>query len=821
MEQSNIDQLLAKITQDEKISWVKEETFRQQTEAHEKILKKMSSQLAQGHLSKINKNIDILSKSTLKFHQSMNSFVTSSRRLTRLHAEHNKKTLDVLKELRQGGGSRGGKSGSTGGGNSKKSTMAYSSVANGMSLKGMKSTAITTAQNATTAGYLSLGKALGFGTRSLLKFGSGVLAAAGLATEMIKGVAGIINTQATMYNKLYNSGMKTDESLASIAANARFTGLSYEQFGNIAAKNSAVFATAGFKVENFSKSVNKVTKASKGYNLSIEEGATYLGDYMTSMRYAGFSASEINKDHTAAVQKNIAQLTRYSSIMGISRDEIQKTTQSELKNANYRAQFMRIDDPKKRQAAMDSFTGVLNTFSGMGDDGKVLSAVLSDMAGSETVEASKAYRDMSVYAPEAASQLADLTRSMRSGEMSQAEYQARIMEIMKSVGKDGDRLAAMSNVEEYKQYANALIAMTGQTEQLQESFNKINQAPDEFAKTITNSKNAFSELTGSMSGFGTSLSQTLGLYTIMNGVLSGVTSAMSWLSDLLKKIAPSEDSGMGTSLLAAGGVAAAGAGGYAMMKKFGPAGFRGGKGGGFGGMFSGAGAAAKSLAVSSTMGPEAAFAMAVSEFSMAVDKFASGGGAGGNSPLDLLDNSGKGGKGGLLNKAGNLFRGANMKNVLANGGKVLKGGVAGIVGGMALDYGADKLKENGHETAGASMSVASGALSGASTGALIGSILPGIGTGIGAAIGGVVGGGIAAWNNKDALFSDETEESGSVANSEQTKNIEKEQQDKINSKNEELLRVNKDQRDVLAQIAAQMSQMNSNIVKLPMQNPMG
>ena len=62
------------------------------------------------------------------------------------------------------------------------------------------------------------------------------------------------------------------------------------------------------------------------------------------------------------------------------------------------------------------------------------------------------------------------------------------------------------------------------------------------------------------------------------------------------------------------------------------------------------------------------------------------------------------------------------------------------LGSAALDSGANALKENGYETAGAVTSTASGALAGASTGAMIGSLFGPGGTAIGAIGGALVGG---------------------------------------------------------------------------------
>ena len=76
-----------------------------------------------------------------------------------------------------------------------------------------------------------------------------------------------------------------------------------------------------------------------------------------------------------------------------------------------------------------------------------------------------------------------------------------------------------------------------------------------------------------------------------------------------------------------------------------------------------------------------------------------------------------------------------------------KGGIGGLVGGVALDYAGDALTERGYNNAGAAAGVGSSALSGAGLGATIGSVIPGVGTVIGGAVGGALGGAYGLYQN--------------------------------------------------------------------------
>lgn len=126
---------------------------------------------------------------------------------------------------------------------------------------------------------------------------------------------------------------------------------------------------------------------------------------------------------------------------------------------------------------------------------------------------------------------------------------------------------------------------------------------------------------------------------------------------------------------------------------------------------------------------------------LTTDALFGGGGGDGSGKLSDILSSGKG-KGGYLSKVGGV-------KTLAKG---LGKGVAGLAGGLLLDYGAEKATASGHEKIGAGLDVGSTALSGAGTGAMIGSIIPGIGTAIGGTVGGLAGAGYGAYKNWGNFF---------------------------------------------------------------------
>jgi LysM repeat protein len=77
-------------------------------------------------------------------------------------------------------------------------------------------------------------------------------------------------------------------------------------------------------------------------------------------------------------------------------------------------------------------------------------------------------------------------------------------------------------------------------------------------------------------------------------------------------------------------------------------------------------------------------------------------------------------------------------------GKGLAGGIGGLLGGLALDYGAEKAEEAGHTKTSGALGVGSAAVTGAGLGLMFGPM--------GAAVGGVLGGLYGLYQNSDKLF---------------------------------------------------------------------
>jgi len=97
-----------------------------------------------------------------------------------------------------------------------------------------------------------------------------------------------------------------------------------------------------------------------------------------------------------------------------------------------------------------------------------------------------------------------------------------------------------------------------------------------------------------------------------------------------------------------------------------------------------------------------------------------------------------------------------LSKALKYGKGVAKGGIVGLLGGLALDYAEEKTGEAGYTRTSAGLGIASSAATGAGIGSAVGSLFGGVGAVPGGIIGGAIGAGVGAYQSGKKLLFGET-----------------------------------------------------------------
>jgi len=564
------------------------------------------------------------------------------------------------------------------------------------------------------------------------------------ALERLPGVLGVVmglfgkvatyqQDNMKSYQQITAAGANLGGSLTDLRQAALNSYMTLDQFSNLIKNNSEAFSRMGGTVNDgvkaFTVFSNSLLKSETGSQLlalgiTTEQFNNGMASYIAAT--GGRNRAEMaDRDKLAAGAKNyFEQLDALATITGVSKEEQEKSMKERAANEAWQAHLgtLSVEERAKAEAA----AGEARNRGGKGAEQALMSAAMG------FPPMTKAAQEYTAVARNSNAATMNLVKDIKDSSKTVKDIQNNGAAITSGLAKDGRentqvmKALAMQGGDLSEISTKSLAAMNkaknqdiksdadarAQLEQVQAEQRK--RQADSQAKQMADTDKAFKEIGQSINDllapaikWATEMIATMskGLAFLITGftelslgaklLVAGITALVLWKSKELiaEKMAAAKDKAAS-----------------AISK-------------------------AKGMVPGSTpMNP--LFVTIVK------------GGAGGGADLpDLPDKKKPDTKkpstsgGGGASKMGKLGKLANAA----------KGGVGGLVGGLALDYAADKAREGGHEKTAAGLDIGSSALSGAGMGAMMGSVVPGVGTLIGGAVGGLVGGAYGAYQNWGGL----------------------------------------------------------------------
>ena len=525
------------------------------------------------------------------------------------------------------------------------------------------------------------------------------------------------------YEKITQIGANFGGSLTDLRQAALNSYMSLSEFGNFVKSNGEALARMGGSVNQGAKAFSVLSKDLIGSDLgtrlmslgySTEQINQSMATYISTT--GGRTRQELANTQalaqaTASYMTELDALTQFT---GASKDKLAEEAKKAAQNEAFQRKLASLDEGErvKLKAAYDK--AAASGIEGATD------LVISTSLGLPPV--TKAAQTLSGVAPQVATGFKDMTKTAMDTTKSvkdvNAEYGRTLLSAKRAseqFGKTGDALSTMpgeyggvmrgligsenklraQGIENEQQFSERQEEIRKNIEQQQKSqatdMAKANKAISEIAQVINN-------MLGPAIGF---------LTSYFSKLVEKVASIVKWFDEL------------GTAWKA---LIVAGAAVTAWMLK--DLGVKKAKDA----------ASAVSNAMKGTLARPGSLADPLYVIIVGRAPGAAGGGGGGGGGVP----GGGGGGGGGKSPSG---KGGGLA------GKALKGGIAGMLGGVALDMASEKLAEAGHTKTAAAVDVGSSALSGASMGAMLGNVFPGLGTVIGAAAGGLLGAGYGAYQN--------------------------------------------------------------------------
>lgn len=218
----------------------------------------------------------------------------------------------------------------------------------------------------------------------------GLAAMGGVFAIFGKGAA-IYKSSADTMIGLANTGITIEDSFLGINRTLATTGMSLEQFNEISTKYSRVVGQNGWRAIN--KLVEATDKASGGFDtmaLSTADATEYAVEYLEQQRMVGVFRTIRERDQSAALAENMKQLTMYSKVLNVSRDDLQDATREMMGNAGLQAELFSMA-PKQREAAQKAFKETGIALASLGAEGQEALKMMTDMAATPNPYGSPSY----------------------------------------------------------------------------------------------------------------------------------------------------------------------------------------------------------------------------------------------------------------------------------------------------------------------------------------------------------------------------------------------------------------------------------------------
>lgn len=193
--------------------------------------------------------------------------------------------------------------------------------------------------------------------------------------------------------------------------------------------------------------------------LTSAAAAKFVAQNLEQQRLAGLYSVQTETQQQESMQRSIQQLTAFSQILNVSRQEIQKTVTEMLEQDQIRAALMRLRDGEMRTAAAEGLQTVVGLFAAMGEPGKKFAGLFGDMVGALDPLLVEGLYDFIPFAGQATLELANLARGVRAGRFDQDQATEGVVAFAQALEQQSDMITYMAGLgDQSARQASAFLA---------------------------------------------------------------------------------------------------------------------------------------------------------------------------------------------------------------------------------------------------------------------------------------------------------------------------------------------------------------------------
>lgn len=306
----------------------------------------------------------------------------------------------------------------------------------------------------------------------------------GLAISDIKDTVGALRdmTDTGIYVRGGFEGLR-DEMAA--------TGMTLSEVQEISGKYARTVGNVGLRsILDLTKSVEDNSFKFREYGLLIADGAEFQAKMLESQRLGGIFEARDKRANSLALQENIKNLTAYSKILNVSREDMAQAQIDTKSRADVQRRLNSMDE-ESRKAANASFDQFSAIIASLGPEAKGLGDMMTTIIADPAAVNSEAFTQLAAASPEAANAILELRDKVLAGEeISQQDIVNRLLGPLDAAAKSG-QLEMLSMNDAIGDLVNqlggpVLNSLRNYNQRLQEEMEKGNLSQEEAMEKLKN-----------------------------------------------------------------------------------------------------------------------------------------------------------------------------------------------------------------------------------------------------------------------------------------------------------------------------------------------
>lgn len=278
--------------------------------------------------------------------------------------------------------------------------------------------------------------------------GGAAVGAVGLFASSLGMFIKVMMDSANVILRMNEVGLRQITSAEMLTKNLSELGMTSADFQKIMVDYSTAMGTFGMgALADLVGRSSEVNRELSKFGLTTADASQFAAEYLEQQRLSGIFDRMEDTQRRKRVLDNIKQLSAFSSILNVSRQEIAKAQTEMLRQDRIRAVLLGATAGREREQLSESIRDVTGFFAAFGKSGKAVNDMFADMVSvADPAMALENYGVALAAAPEAMSYFMETVRKINANDLGEDEGIRRSARFNMMLAENADRLSYMARI---------------------------------------------------------------------------------------------------------------------------------------------------------------------------------------------------------------------------------------------------------------------------------------------------------------------------------------------------------------------------------------